>query len=236
MRLVTRYMSDEYKSTAVLFSAGLDSAVLLAQAAQEGPVQPLYVSVGFAWEAEEREMAARLFAQPPFAGSVAPLVQLSFDMRDVFSPAHWAVRGTPPAFDTPDEDVYLHGRNITLLSKAAVYMASTFHAAGVRLLTGQLAGNPFPDATPAFLDAMARALALGLGARVTIEAPFATLHKADVIRRGVELGVPLELTLSCMQPVGGLHCGRCSKCRERRDAFREAGVGDPTAYREQPIR
>jgi 7-cyano-7-deazaguanine synthase len=42
--------------------------------------------------------------------------------------------------------------------------------------------------------------------------------------------VPLELTLSCMQPTNGLHCGRCSKCRERRDAFREAGVVDPTPY------
>ena len=56
-----------------------------------------------------------------------------------------------------------------------------------------------------------------------------TLHKADVIKRGIELGVPLELTLSCMQPKDGLHCGKCSKCRERRDAFHEAGVEDPTA-------
>jgi 7-cyano-7-deazaguanine synthase len=71
---------------------------------------------------------------------------------------------------------------------------------------------------------------------MTIEAPFAALHKADVIRRGVELGVPLELTLSCMQPKDGLHCGRCSKCRERRDAFRQAGVTDPTPYRHAPIR
>jgi len=57
-----------------------------------------------------------------------------------------------------------------------------------------------------------------------------------VIRRGRELGVALELTLSCMQPQRGLHCGRCSKCRERRDAFAEAGVDDPTAYAATPIR
>ena len=56
------------------------------------------------------------------------------------------------------------------------------------------------------------------------------MHKADVIRLGESLGVPFELTLSCMQPVNGLHCGRCSKCRERRDAFVEAGVEDPTDY------
>ena len=45
------------------------------------------------------------------------------------------------------------------------------------------------------------------------------MHKSEVIRLGVELGVPLELTLSCMNPQGGVHCGQCSKCRERRDAF-----------------
>ena len=105
-----------------------------------------------------------------------------------------------------------------------------------RVLIGPLAGNPFPDATPSFFAAMARALSLGLAHPIAIEAPFAALHKSDVIRKGVELGVPLELTLSCMQPKDGLHCGRCSKCRERRDAFRDAGVADPTPYREKPLR
>jgi 7-cyano-7-deazaguanine synthase len=63
-----------------------------------------------------------------------------------------------------------------------------------------------------------------------------TMNKADVIRLGASLGVPFELTLSCMQPRDGLHCGRCSKCRERRDGFLEAGIADPTRYREQPLR
>ena len=120
-----------------------------------------------------------------------------------------------------------------LLSKAAVFMAR----AGIsRVLMGPLAGNPFPDATPDFFQAMGRALSLGLAHPIEIDAPLSTLHKADVIRKAVALGVPLELTLSCMQPANGLHCGRCSKCRERRDAFREAGVDDPTAYRQIPIR
>src|SRR4029077_13654598 len=114
-------MSGKY--IAVLFSGGLDSAVLVAETLREGPVQAIYVSVGFAWEAEERAMAARLFAAPPFAGAIAPPVELSFDMRDVFPAAHWAVRGEPPAFDSPDEDVYLDGRNVILVSKAAVHMA-----------------------------------------------------------------------------------------------------------------
>jgi 7-cyano-7-deazaguanine synthase len=222
---------------AVLFSGGLDSAVLLAEAlAAGGPTVALYIGVGFAWEAEERAMAARLFARPPFAGAVEPPVELRFDMLDVFPSTHWAVRGEPPAFDTPDEDVYLQGRNVILLSKASVYTTAAFESSRVTLRLGTLAGNPFPDATPAFFDAMSRALSLGLGATIAVEAPFAALHKADVIRKGIELGVPLELTLSCMQPGDGLHCGKCSKCRERRDAFREAGVEDPTSYRHTPIR
>jgi 7-cyano-7-deazaguanine synthase len=236
-------MPEKYKRAAVLFSAGLDSAVLAADALARGErVRPIYVAVGFAWEDEERAMAARLFAQPPFAGRIDPLVTLSFDMRDVFPPSHWAVRGEPPAFDTPDEDVYIHGRNLILTSKAAVYMtrAAVAEAAApgerMPLLLGTLAGNPFPDATPAFFAAMSQALTFGLGAPIVIDAPFAAMHKVDVVRRGQSLGVPFELTLSCMQPNEGRHCGRCSKCRERRDAFNEAGVPDPTVYRQVPVR
>ena len=185
-------------------------------------------------------MAARLVAGAPFAGVVDPVVPLAFDMRDVFPATHWAVRGEPPAFDTPDKDVYIRGRNVILLAKAAAYMAGAFSSAaapdGLTVLLGTLAGNPFPDATPEFFAAMSRALSLGLDHPFTIQAPYASWRKADVIRRGRELGIPLELTLSCMQPRDGQHCGRCSKCRERRDAFREAGVEDPTPYREAPLR
>src|SRR5688572_18426277 len=113
-------MSANY--SAVLFSGGLDSAVLLADAAaaardgRRGPVVALYVGFGFAWEPEERRIAAELAASPAFAG-VREYVELSFDMRDVFPAPHWAVRGTPPAYDTPDEDVFIDGRNVILLSK-----------------------------------------------------------------------------------------------------------------------
>ena len=210
--------------------------MLAAERAREGPVAAIYVSVGFAGEAEERAMIARLFAAPPLAGAVPPPVELTFDMRDVFAADHWAVKGTPPAFDTPDEDVYLPGRNVILLSKAATWLAARAVAFPVRVCMGQLGGNPFPDATPAFLSAMARALSLGLAMPLSIETPFTAMHKAEVIRRGVELGVPLELTLSCMQPRGGLHCGECSKCRERRDGFVEARVDDPTRYARAPGR
>ena len=227
-------MSSEYKSTAVLLSGGLDSAVLAADTLRRAPITPIYVSVGFAWEAEERAMLAALFSRPPFLG-VPPPVVLSFDMGDVYPPDHWAIRGTPPGFDTPDEDVYLSGRNVILLSKAAVYLA-TAGLTPSRVLMGQLACNPFPDATPASLDAIGHALSLGLATTMVVETPLVRLRKCEVIRRGMELGVPLQLTLSCMQPSRGLHCGRCSKCRERRDAFHEARVEDRTQYATAPVR
>ena len=81
---------------------------------------------------------------------------------------------------------------------------------------------------------MAQAMSLGLDHAIEIATPFLAWEKEDVIKRGVELHVPFELTLSCMNPVdhGRLpqHCGLCSKCRERRDAFAAAGVSDPSTY------
>lgn len=222
-------MAEE--STLVLLSGGLDSAVLVAHEAARGPVVPVYVSVGLAWERLELEMIDRLLADRVFACEVSPLARVEFTMRDVYSPAHWAIRGTPPDYDTPDEDVYLAGRNLVLLSKAGVVAAGR---GAHRIALGPLAGNPFPDARPEFFAAMQEALSLGLDHALTIATPFVTWDKAAVIRRGVALGVPLELTLSCMNPLEGrptpVHCGVCSKCRERRDAFAAAGVEDPTAY------
>jgi 7-cyano-7-deazaguanine synthase len=213
--------------TAVLLSGGLDSAVLLADQAARGDVHPIYVSVGLAWEPAELSIVNQLLAAGPFRDRIRPLAVLSVDMRDVYAGNHWAVEGRPPSYHTPDEEVYLPGRNIILFGKAGVFCA----AAGIdRLVIGTLEHNPFPDATPEFRDAMQRALTLGLAHDLRIEAPFAGRSKADVIRRGVELGVPFDLTLSCMSPHGTTHCGTCSKCRERHDAFLEAGIADPTTY------
>jgi 7-cyano-7-deazaguanine synthase len=218
-------------TTLVLLSGGLDSAVLAAHEAQSARVRPVYVSVGLAWEDAEVAMVERLLMAPVFASRSEPLMRVAFTMRDVYSPTHWAIRGVPPAYDTPDEDVYLAGRNLVLLTKAGVVAAK---AKAHRIALGPLAGNPFPDARPAFFAAMSEALSLGLAHRLEIATPFLSWEKEDVIKRGVELGVPLDLTLSCMNPVMTStlpeHCGLCSKCRERRDAFAAAGVSDPSVY------
>lgn len=215
--------------SAVLFSGGLDSAVLVAlERRDHDRVWPIHVRAGLAWEDAEARAIERLLNAPPFAGRVERVTTLALDMRDVYPATHWAVLGRPPAYDTPDEDVYLDGRNIILTAKAAVWCAR--HRVD-RLALGPLAGNPFPDATPEFFAAMARALSLGLGHDLAIAAPLSGLHKEDVVRLGLELGVPLELTLSCMNPAGDRQCGRCSKCRERADAFRLAGAVDGAARR-----
>ena len=222
-------------STAVLLSGGLDSAVLLADEAARGETQPIYIGAGLAWESAERAILARLLESEPFRGRTRPLASLAVDMRDVYAATHWSVTGQAPAYHTPDEDVYLPGRNIILLSKAGVFCA----AAGIdRIVIGTLDHNPFPDATPAFRESIAKTLSLGLAHVLRVDAPYAASSKADVIRKGLALGVPFEHTLSCMKPkvhevlgvLKVLHCGTCSKCRERHDAFLEAGVPDPTTY------
>jgi 7-cyano-7-deazaguanine synthase len=228
-------LPNSMMSVAVLLSGGLDSAVLVAEEAahaREGQlVQPVYVSVGLAWEAAERTAVDRFLDESGLASRIQPLAALSVDMHDVYPATHWAMEGRPPGYHTPDEDVYLHGRNIVLLAKAGIYCASRGIA---RLAIGTLDHNPFPDATPEFRGALAQALSLGLAHTLAIDAPYAKVEKADVIRRGAALGVPMQFTLSCMNPEASSpfprHCGRCSKCRERHDAFLAASVPDSTDY------
>src|SRR3954467_7940847 len=161
-------------ASAVLFSGGLDSAVLLASEARLAPVLPIYVSAGLAWEPAERSSAEQLLAHPLYAGRAHAMVRIAAPVDDVYPAAHWALRGEPPAYDTPDEDVYLLGRNLLLLAKAAIVCARE----GIdRIALGPLAGNPFPDARPAFFTAMADALALGLDHAIVIARPFETMHK-----------------------------------------------------------
>jgi 7-cyano-7-deazaguanine synthase len=154
------------------------------------------------------------------------MVALSADMRDVYAATHGRAARRPP---TPDEDVPARPQHHSSLRRRV------FCAGLDRLVIGTLAHNPFPDATFEFRSAMAKTLSLGLAHKLDIEAPYAEIGKAEVIRRGLALGVPFELTMSCMKPaiegaqrVG--HCGECSKCRERHDAFVEANVADPTDY------
>jgi 7-cyano-7-deazaguanine synthase len=211
---------------AVLSSGGLDSAVLLIDLARRtGRAVPLFVRAGHAWEDAERAALGRFLAAVA-EPQVAPVRDLAVPMADVYG-AHWSMTGQgSPGWNAPDEAVELRGRNLVLLSKALVAAAIE---GWPTVAIGSLGGNPFPDATPRFFGALASAAAEALRAPLEIVAPYRELSKANVIRRGADL--PLELTLSCLHPTpDGRHCGDCNKCRERAEAFAEAGIPDRTVY------
>lgn len=208
-----------------LLSGGLDSAVMLASLLRDGSaVQPIYVRTGMVWETIERRWLDR-FVEALGSSQVLAVREIELSAADVYG-RHWSVDGgSAPGYEAPDETMYLPGRNLLLTTKAAVYCSlNGIH----RIALGVLAGNPFPDATDAFFESLARALSLGLGFELQIERPLASLHKPDVVRQGV--GFPLGLTFSCVQPAGELHCGVCNKCAERQHGFAEAGLTDPTTY------
>ena len=209
---------------AVLASGGLDSSVLVADQARNAEVFPIYVQWGLAWEATEREALQSFLAALGSAG-VMPLTVLSVPIGAMYGD-HWSLTGKGvPALGEPDSAVFLPGRNILLIGLAAVW-CSTHDVS--RIAIGSLDGNPFPDATPEFFRDFTRVLSIGLGHQVHVEAPYRDLHKSEIIKRFS--GLPLELTLTCMAPRGGKHCGRCNKCGERRLAFEQAGVTDRTVY------
>ena len=209
---------------AVLASGGLDSSVLIADLAQDAQVFPVYVCKGLAWEEAERQ-ALQAFVAALESPNVQPITMLSLPIQPLYND-HWSVTGVGvPGAETEDRAVFLPGRNVLLLGLTAVW-CSTHDIS--RIAIGSLGDNPFPDATPEFFDSFARVLSEGLGHEITIVAPYRGLHKEDLIRRSGHL--PLELTLTCIAPRDGLHCGACNKCHERRSAFAKAGVTDHSLY------
>lgn len=87
----------------------------------------------------------------------------------------------------------------------------------------------YPDCRPGFVDAMSRAISEGTYEHIHIFAPYTDITKADIARRGAGIGVDYSHTYSCYKG-GEHHCGRCGTCTERREAFRLAGLPDPTLY------
>ena len=209
----------------VLASGGVDSAILVAtQAAKGHVVHPLYIRFGLAWEQIEEAHLRRFLRSIEGRYDVRPLAVLELPVADVYG-SHWSVSGTDaPDETTPDEAVYLPGRNLLLLAKTAVWCS--LH--GLRTIAlGTLHGNPFADSSPAFLDGFAALAGLALDHQLRVITPFADLAKADVLLLGRNL--PLEHTFSCVAPVDDGHCQTCNKCAERRKAFAEAGIDDGAA-------
>ena len=208
----------------VLASGGLDSSVLIAKLATAAQIYPIYVRCGFAWEEMELD-GLQSFLDALHHPNVMPVTVLSAPTGVLYGD-HWSVSGASvPGAGEPDENTYLPGRNILLISLAAIWGST--HGVS-RIAIGSLGGNPFSDATPEFFASFASALSMGLGHQVLVEAPLRGFHKDDLIRTFKDL--PLELSLTCMAPEGTRHCGQCNKCRERQLGFRNAGVVDRTVY------
>jgi 7-cyano-7-deazaguanine synthase len=139
-----------------------------------------------------------------------------------------------------DEDLTVSGeftkpiivpfRNGVFMSVAVAYADAV---GAERILYGAHGGDEsnYPDCRPEFYKAFEKAARLGTERSIVIDAPFSGGSKAEIIRKAVELGVPLERTWSCYER-GPVHCGRCESCRNRKRAFAEAKIEDPTQYAE----
>jgi 7-cyano-7-deazaguanine synthase len=221
--------SDDSSGLAVLVSGGPDSAVLVGEAVQNrSSVHPLYVRCGLTWEAAELDHL-RKFLAAVSSSALRPLTILEMPVGDLYA-GHWSLTGEgTPGADTPDEAVFLPGRNVLLLSKAMLW-CHLHVVPEVALAT--LGSNPFPDAAPEFCDAFEAVVNRAIGGRVRVSQPYWSLKKVDVLRRG-RLH-PLELTFSCIRPREDRHCGACNKCAERRRAFADAALPDRTPYFTEP--
>jgi 7-cyano-7-deazaguanine synthase len=209
----------------LLMSGGLDSGVLLHQLLEEGwNVQPFYVLSGCLWQSAELAAVHQYLAalaQP----RLSPLIELELPVDDLYA-GHWSMTGKAvPDDHTPDEAVFLPGRNPLLLLKPALWCV--MHGIpGIALAT--LAANPFDDATPEFFARFEAMIEQATGREFRVVRPFETLSKRCVMKLGQ--GLPLEFTFSCISPVAGRHCGRCNKCAERAAAFAASNLPDPTDY------
>jgi 7-cyano-7-deazaguanine synthase len=209
----------------VLASGGLDSSILIGDLVRRGRrVQPFYVRTGLYWQAAEQS-GLEQFLGAMATKSLQKLIVFELPLADLYS-GHWSLTGdgTPEA-NSPDEAVFLPGRNALLLLKPAVWC----QLQGIQELGWAALGtSPFDDASAGFLHDFEAAINRGSRSPVHLLLPFGNMNKQEVMRLGGEM--PLELTFSCIAPVRGLHCGRCNKCAERRQAFEGAGLEDRTVY------
>jgi len=219
----------------VLLSGGLDSTTTLAIAIASGyEAHALTVRYGQR-HAGEIEAARRVAADL----RAVEHAEVSVDLGRFGGSALTADLPVPkdrePAAMSDIPVTYVPARNTVLLSLALAW-AETLQATDLFIGVNAVDYSGYPDCRPGFLAAFERLAGLGTkagveGATFRVHAPLLHLSKADIIRRGIELGVDYALTTSCYDPdAEGRACGRCDACLLRRRGFAEAGVPDPTAY------
>lgn len=216
----------------VLVSGGLDSATALAQAISEGyTCHALTIRYGQRHEAE-LQAAARLIH---LLGAVDHKV-LSLDLGAIGGSAL-----TDPNIDVPEGPstgipiTYVPARNTVFLALALGW-AEVLGARHIFIGVNAVDYSGYPDCRPEFIEAFERMANLATKAGVEgntfkIHTPLINLTKAEIIRKGINLGVDFGLTVSCYSADGqGRACGRCDACRLRKQGFTQAGVPDPTLY------
>jgi 7-cyano-7-deazaguanine synthase len=213
----------------VIFSGGLDSTTLLYHLRAEG-YDLRALSVNYGQRHQEQELAA--------AHAIAG--QLGIDRQTLDLTALTELLGKNSLSDLSvgvpegpyaEESMRLTtvpNRNMILLSVAIAWAAS-LKVPAVAFAAHGGAYTPYPDCQPAFAEAMDQAARVCHWSPIRVLAPFVHWTKADIVRRGAELGVPFALTWSCYQG-GARHCGRCGTCLDRKAAFATSGVPDPTQY------
>jgi len=214
--------------TMVLLSGGLDSTVLLyAISTVENSVEA--VGVDYA-QRHNRELD---FARQSCAKLGVPFTLLNFPSLG------YALRTssqTNPAVPVPEGHYAEESMKATIVPNRNMVLLALAGSLAIdremdRLAYAAHAGDHaiYPDCREEFVDAMSKAFALCDWHKLELYAPFLKSPKGDIVRIGSGLGVPFKETWSCYK--GGLkHCGKCGTCVERREAFKLAGVVDPTEY------
>jgi len=224
----------------VLLSGGLDSATTLAIARDEG-FECFALSMDYGQRHSSELDAAKRVADA--LGTAAHKI-VNVDLRAIGGSALTddaipvPTSTAPLRGDSPGEGIpstYIPARNTVLLSLALGY-AEVLDARDIFIGVNAVDYSGYPDCRPEFIDAF-RALAklatkAGVeGKPVSLHAPLIELSKAEIIRRGTDLGVDYGLTVSCYQPDSkGRACGVCDSCRIRAAGFKAAGMADPTTY------
>ena len=208
----------------VIFSGGPDSASVLYWAKDRGyEVHAITFDYGQIAKVEiDRAMS---IAQG--LGVTHKVIDLS-SLEDVYSGVTSLVDSGIQMTSEFSDPIIVPFRNGVFLAVTVAYAASI---GAETILYGAQGSDEenYPDCRKEFYKAFEEAARLGTETQITIDAPFSDMTKAEMLKRGVELGVPLHLTWSCYRN-GPLHCGVCESCNNRRRAFREAGIHDHTEY------
>ncbi|GGJ99992.1 7-cyano-7-deazaguanine synthase QueC [Luteimonas terricola] len=219
------------KNAVVLASGGMDSAVVLAIAREQGfSVHALSVAYGQR-HTSELDAAAVLAAEQ---GAAAHKV-VGVDLRAIGGSALTADIDVPEPGSAGIPVTYVPARNTIMLS-IALGWAEVVGAADIFCGVNAVDYSGYPDCRPEFIDAFERLANLATqagvdGAGIRVHAPLQHMSKADIVREGLRLGVDFAQTVSCYSAdAEGRACRHCDACALRAEGFSAAGVADPTRY------